>query len=107
MRCGSSWSGRVGAIGWRRCPGGETGSGEQQGCDWSIVFAPDLDDVPYGTSPGPMPHPDADFALLLCNGEVVRAIWVAPDDVIDLDAAAAAEAERYLEDVLVPDVASA
>jgi len=84
---------------------GRAGSGSaQQGCDWSLVFAPDLDDVPYGTSAGPMPHADARFALLLCNGEVVRPIWVAPDDVIDLDAAAAAEAERYLEDVLVPDV---
>jgi hypothetical protein len=68
------------------------------------VFVPDLADAPYGTSAGPMPDPAARFALLLCNGSVVRAIWVAPSDVIDLDAAARAEAERYVRDVLTPAV---
>jgi hypothetical protein len=80
------------------------GSGARQGCSWTLIFAPALEDAPYGTSPGPTPHPDARFALLLCNGSIVRAIWVAPDDVVDLDAAARTEAERYLRDVLTPAV---
>lgn len=79
--------------------------GAQAGCSWSVVFAPDLDDTPYGTSAGPKPHPDARFALLLCDGSNVRAIWVSPDDIVDLDALARDEAQRYIEDVLVPVVA--
>lgn len=51
-----------------------------------------------------MPDPEARLALLLCDGIIVRPIWVAPSDVIDLDAAARAEAERYIQDVLVPAV---
>ncbi|HEX4865994.1 MAG TPA: hypothetical protein VFV32_00050, partial [Acidimicrobiales bacterium] len=74
------------------------------GCTWTLIYTPNLDDVPYGTSAGPMPSPDARFALLLCDGITVRPIWVAPSDVIDLDAAARAEAERYIQDVLVPAV---
>jgi hypothetical protein len=61
-----------------------------------------LDDAPYGTNPGPKPDPDARFALLLCDGAIMWPIWVAPADVIDLDAAARAEAQRYVEDVLKP-----
>lgn len=77
----------------------------RQGCSWSLLYVPDLDQAPYGTSAGPMPHPEARFALLLCDGEIVRAVWVAPGDVIDLDAAARAEAQRYVEEVLRPAVA--
>ena len=80
------------------------GSEARQGCSWTLIFAPALEDAPYGTSPGPKPHPDARFALLLCDGSIVRAIWVAPDDVVDLDASARAEAERYVRDVLTPAV---
>lgn len=75
----------------------------QQGCTWTVLFTPELQDA-YGTSPGPMPDPDARFALLLCDGAIVRAIWVAPSDVVDVDAAAAIEAQRYVEDVLTPSV---
>ncbi len=82
--------------------GGEAGA--QQGCAWSLVFAPELEDTPYGISPGPKPDPDARFALLLCNGEIVQPIWVSPADIIDLDALARSEAEKYIEDVLVPAV---
>ena len=83
--------------------GGATGAREglQSG---RLSFTPELEDAPYGTSPGPKPDPEARFALLLCNGEIVQAIWVAPDDIIDLDAVARDEAARYIEDVLVPDV---
>jgi hypothetical protein len=80
------------------------GGAAQEGCAWSLVYAPELEDAPYGISPGPKPHPDAQFALLLCDGQIVQPIWVAPDDVVDLDAAAGAEAERYVEDVLGPGV---
>jgi len=73
-------------------------------CDWSLVFAPDLDAVPYGSTAGPQPHPEARVAVLFCNGLQVSVIWVSPEDVIDLDAAARAEAERYVEDVLMPAV---
>lgn len=83
---------------------GGGGGAQSDGCAWSVVFAPDLADAPYGQSAGPIPHPDAQFALLLCNGALTRYIWVAPDDVMDLDAMAQAEAQRYVEEVLVPDV---
>ena len=52
----------------------------------------------------PKPHPEAQLVLLLCNGNVVQPIWVAPEDIVDLDAAARNEAQRYIEDVLVPAV---
>ncbi len=80
------------------------GGGAQSGCSWTLVFVPDLEDVPYGTSPGPKPDPDARFSLLLCNGSIVRPIWVAPGDVADVDGAATAEIERYVRDVLTPGV---
>ncbi len=80
-------------------------AGSREGCVWSVIFAPDLEDAPYGTSPGPRPGPEAMFALLLCNGQVVQPVWIMPDDVIDLDAVARDEAQRYIEDVLVPDIA--
>lgn len=83
---------------------GGSSAADRQGCAWSVVFVPDLADAPYGTSAGPMPDPAARFGLLLCNGDVVRAIWVAPSDVVDLDAAARGEAERYVRDVLTPVV---
>jgi PKD domain-containing protein len=81
--------------------GGGTG---QQGCRWTVVFVDELDEAPYGTDFGAKPDPDARLALLLCNGMIVQPIWVAPDDVIDVDAAARDEAQRYIEDVLVPAV---
>lgn len=74
------------------------------GCGWSVVFAPELSDAPYGTSPGPKPDPDARFALLLCDGVVVRSIWVAPADIVDVDAVASAQVERYVREVLTPAV---
>ena len=81
------------------------GSAAREGCSWSVVLAPDLSDAPYGISAGPQPHPEARFALLLCDGAIVRPIWISPQDVLDLDALAQAEAQRYIEDVLVPDLA--
>jgi hypothetical protein len=86
----------------RTVSGGSAGA--QEGCVWSLVFAPELEDAPYGISPGPKPHPDAQFALLLCNGEIVQPIWVSPDDIVDADALARENIERYVEDVLVPTV---
>mgnify|MGYP000052916861 CR=1 FL=1 len=80
------------------------GSTVREGCSWTVVFVPNLEDAPYGISAGPMPDPAARFALLLCNGEIVRAIWVSPSDIVDLDAAARAEAERYIREVLTPAV---
>lgn len=83
--------------------GGGSSAG-REGCTWTVVFVPNLEDAPYGTSAGPMPDPEARFALLLCNGAVTRAIWVAPSDIVDLDAAARAEADRYIREVLTPAV---
>src|SRR5690606_20499708 len=80
------------------------GMENHEGCSWSLLYVPGLDDTPYGTSAGPMPHPEARFALLQCDGVTVRPVWVAPDAVIDLDAAARAEAQRYVEEVLRPAV---
>ena len=65
---------------------------------------PEVDEVPYETSGAPKPHPEAQLLLLLCDGNVVQPIWVAPEDILDLDAAARNEAQRYIEDVLVPAV---
>jgi len=79
-------------------------SAARSGCQWSVLFTPELSDAPYGISAGPRPDPEARFALLLCSGGIVRAIWVAPSDVTDLDAAVQAEAERYVRDVLTPAV---
>lgn len=90
-----------GAYSVQSVSGGGAGA-PRQGCEWTVMFIPNLEDAPYGTSPGPRPDPEARFALLLCNGEIVRAIWVAPSDVVDVDAVAAAEAQRYIEDVLTP-----
>jgi hypothetical protein len=78
--------------------------GSTEGCSWTLTFLPRLDDVAYGTSAGPKPDPDARLALLLCNGTIVQPIWVAPDDIVDVDAAARNEAQRYIEHVLVPAV---
>jgi len=80
-------------------------AGARPGCTWTLVFRPTLDEARYGMSVGPMPDPAARFALVLCNGAMVRAIWVAPSDIVDLDAAARVEAQRYVEDVLTPVVA--
>lgn len=82
----------------------EGASAAHVGCTWTLAFAPDLDDTPYGISAGPMPDPGARFAMLLCNGSIVRAVWVAPGDVVDLDAVVRGEAQRYVEDVLTPVV---
>lgn len=96
IRSGGSYT--VGSV------SGGGSSGPRAGCRWTLVFAPELSEVPYGTSAGPQPSPEARFALLLCDGTIVRAIWVAPADIVDLDALAAAEAQRYVEDVLVPAI---
>lgn len=79
-------------------------SGERTGCTWTLVFVPDLEDAPYGSSPGPKPDPDARFSLLLCNGSIVRPIWVSPGDVADVDGVARAEVERLVREVLAPSV---
>ena len=77
------------------------GAPAQQSCNWTVLFAPGLEDAPYGTSVGPKLDPDAQFALLLCNGGITRGIWIAPSDVLDVDAVALAEIERYVTDVLM------
>ncbi len=85
--------------------GAVSGSGTRhQGCSWSIIFAPELVDVPYGTSAGPKPSDDHRFAMLMCNGSTFRGVWIAPSDILDVDALASAEIERYLQDVLMPAV---
>lgn len=76
-----------------------------EGCTWTLNFLPELDDVPlFGENPGEKPHPEARLALLMCDAAVHGPVWVAPQDVIDLDALARREAERYVEEVLRPDV---
>lgn len=79
--------------------------GDRSGCRWSLRFGPGLDDLPlFGENPGEKPHPEARLALLMCDAAVHGPVWVAPEDVIDLDALARQEAERYVEEVLRPDV---
>jgi hypothetical protein len=80
------------------------GAATQRSCSWTVLLAPGLEDAPYGTSVGPRPDPEAQFALLLCNGGVTRGIWIAPSDILDVDAVASAEVERYVTDVLMPAV---
>lgn len=55
------------------------------------------------------PRPDgvseaAVLYVLFCDGNYHSTVWVMPEDVIDLDAAIAAEAQRYVEDVLAPGI---
>jgi len=83
---------------------GGGGSGPKDGCSWTVVYAPELSSAPYGSSAGPKPDPDAQFALLMCNGALWSYVWIAPDDVVDLDALARTEAQRYVDEVLVPVV---
>lgn len=79
--------------------------GGSTGCLWTLVYGPAPDDVPmFGENPGEKPHPEARLALLMCDEAVHGPVWVAPEDVIDLDALARQEAERYVEEVLRPDV---
>jgi hypothetical protein len=94
IRSGGSYS--VGAV--------TGGSSSQQTCTWTVMFTPGLADAPYGTTVGPQPDPAAQFALLLCNGSITQGIWISPADIVDLDAVASAEAQRYVEDVLMPAV---
>ena len=95
MRMGGSYS--VGSV-----SGG--GSSAPRTCSWTVLFAPGLEDAPYGTAVGPKSDPDAQFALLLCTGGITRGIWIAPSDILDVDAVALAEIERYVTDVLMPAV---
>ena len=80
------------------------GGGTPDGCRWTLSFLLLGDAVQEGSSEWPKPHPEAQIALLLCNGDPVRPIWVSPEDIVDLDAAARSEAQRYIEEVLVPAV---
>lgn len=89
---------RVGAV--------EGGGGSSGGCTWSTLPAEVLgpgDHLVVPTGPGPQER--AMLYALLCDGSLHAFVWVAPDDVVDLDALARREAQRYVEDVLVPDVA--
>ena len=79
-------------------------SAPREGCSWSVVYVDELDQATYGMSAGPKPHPDARLALLLCDGTVVQPIWIAPSDIVDMDAAAADLAQEHVEDVLEPAV---
>lgn len=82
------------------------GSANRTGCTWTLTYLPTMDDVPlFGQTAGPIPHPDARLALLRCDGVIVRPVWIAPEDVIDLDELARLEAQRYVEDVLRPSIA--
>jgi hypothetical protein len=51
---------------------------------------------------GPRPDPGARPYYSYCDGIRTGIVWVSPSDVVDLDALAASEAQRYLQDVLVP-----
>jgi hypothetical protein len=48
--------------------------------------------------------PERRYALVSCGDIVTGSYWLADGDVVDLDAAAAAEAARYVEDVLTPGI---
>lgn len=91
-----------GSYGVQSVAGG--GSASEDGCGWSVVFAPNMELAPFGSPAGPQTHPEAQFALLMCDGTFSRYVWIAPADVVDLDAIAQSEAQRYVEEVLVPDI---
>lgn len=68
--------------------------------------APDCQRVQVFTLP-PDPAtgaPGGRYALVTCDELLTGSYWVEDGDVVDLDAAAAAEAGRYVEDVLKPGV---
>lgn len=89
---------RVGAV--------EGGGGSSGGCAWSALPAEVLGPGDHLVVPtGSAPHEREMLYALLCNGSLHAFVWVSSDDVVDLDALARQEAQRYVEDVLVPDVA--
>jgi hypothetical protein len=93
-------SGGVAVVG--SVQGGDSES--HSGCVWRVELAPSLEDARYGLDVPPMPDPGARFALLFCGAILMRPIWIASADFIDLDAVAAAEAQRFVQDVLMPMV---
>lgn len=82
---------------------GATSAGDA--CDWSSIPA-------QSTNQGDVIHvpdqPGADqqqvLYSLFCNGDFYGNVWVGPEDIVDVDAAIQAEAERYVQDVLAPVV---
>lgn len=81
------------------------GSTEGSTCSWASVPAESsgLGDV-VQASAGPAPSDQAVAYNLFCNGVYRTTVWVGPEDIVDVDAAIQAEAERYVQDVLAPVV---
>lgn len=83
----------------------EGGGGGDGGCAWSVAPAEVLGRGDYLVVPtGPGPEDRQMLYGLLCDGSLRGFVWISPEDVVDLDALARAEAERYVEEVLVPEV---
>jgi hypothetical protein len=85
--------------------GASGGSTEQSTCNWTSVRAEstglgDIIQVPSDVGA----QEQAALYNLFCNGDYYGAVWVGPADIVDVDAAIRAEAERYVRDVLTPAV---
>src|SRR5690606_11781477 len=74
-------------------------------CTWSAIPAQYSNEGDVITAPRPDGVSEAAVLyVLFCDGNYHSTVWVMPEDVIDLDAAIAAEAQRYVEDVLAPGI---
>ncbi|MFA5566566.1 MAG: hypothetical protein WC184_11130 [Acidimicrobiia bacterium] len=69
-------------------------------CEFTLVEIPTwfeaLDAIGEPTSPDAIPY------WLLCGTATVDAFWVSPQDLVDYDSIAWAEADRYVREVLAP-----
>lgn len=77
------------------------GGGADDGCTYGLAigppgFIPDLGSV------GPKP-PDAQLAVLTCNGVAVGLTWVGPHNTVDLADAARQAAQRWVQTIPVPE----
>lgn len=74
------------------------GEGSSGPCEMSVVVLPDLAAVPIATEvfEGAIP------VQVRCGLAILDEMWVAPADVVDVDAEARGAAERYVRSVLAP-----
>ena len=88
----------------RTVSGGSAGA--QEGCAWSLVFAPELEDAPYGISPGPEAAPRRPVrAAALQRGDRAADLGGARTTSSTSTRSPGRTSQRYIEDVLVPGVA--
>lgn len=74
-----------------------SGGSSEPACDYDVLVREHSADPATG-------RPAGKFVVVLCEGRIVDIHELAEADVVDLDAAAAEEAGRYVDEVVVPNV---